>query len=187
MSHCGPATANLSFAGACSLLRICTPLLPFPPLSRTWNDSSKSRYSRLLHRNVLNFSPSGSVLPTRAPSLTLQYCVSPSQPVRSLPLKKSAAPSAVRAGWPAASSRAATRSRVRVAYRTVVVLLYIGPPGDDPGARDGSDGGGEADAGTGAPASLGVGGGVGVLPAGVGAHSSSCDHSRAPARRCRPD
>src|SRR5262245_34086598 len=68
-------------------LRICTPLLPLPPLSRTWHDSSKSPYSFLLHRNVLKLIPL-PVSPTMAPSETFQYS-SPSQPSVFLPLKNS--------------------------------------------------------------------------------------------------
>src|SRR5262245_38058027 len=90
MSHCGPSTAKLALSLGLSriLLRIWTPLLAEAPVSRTWNDSSKSRYFFLLHRKVLNFSPLG-VAPIIAPSFTDQYSVRPSQPVVSLPLKNS--------------------------------------------------------------------------------------------------
>src|SRR5262249_18772133 len=67
-------------------LRICTPLLPLPLASRTWKLSSKSPYCFLLHRKVLKLMPL-PVSPTRAPFLTDQYSVSPSQPSRFLPLK----------------------------------------------------------------------------------------------------
>src|SRR6266536_4409314 len=84
MSHWGPLTAYSSFLKIS--LRICTPLLPLPLVRRTWKLSSKSLYVFLLHRKVLNLMPL-PVSPTRAPSLTDQYSVSPSQPSRFLPLK----------------------------------------------------------------------------------------------------
>src|SRR5262245_33169663 len=110
MSHCGPETANFSLSKI--LLRICTPLLPCPSLSRTWNDSSKSLYGFLLHRNVLNgifLSPP----PTTAPSLTLQYwSIRPSQPSRSLPLKNDlAASSSARVGLSGHRARAPSAAR----------------------------------------------------------------------------
>src|SRR5437588_5178213 len=96
MSHCGPPTTY--FLGSSTLLRICTPLLAFLPVSFTWKCSSKSLYLFLLHRNVLNFPPPiFSVEPTMAPSFTLQYSGKPSQPARSLPLKNEGVPSPARA------------------------------------------------------------------------------------------
>src|SRR5947209_8360987 len=85
MSACGPCTMKRS--RSVMALRICTPLLALSPLSRTLTFTSKSLYDFLLHRNVLNFTPSGIDEPTRAPSFTLQYAGSPSQPARSLALK----------------------------------------------------------------------------------------------------
>src|SRR5262249_25806843 len=100
-------------------LRICTPLLALlPPLRRIWNFSSKSPYFFLLHRKVLKDSPLGSgVLPTMAPSLACQYSVSPSQPSRSLPLKKPREPSPPRAArpqGPGARARPSTMARGRM-------------------------------------------------------------------------
>src|SRR5438067_13857593 len=115
MSHCGPLTAKCFWPE--TSLRICTPLLPSPALRRTWKVSSKSLYFFLLHRKVLNFRPLGDVSPTRAPSLTDQYSVSPSQPSRSLPLKNFSLVESLRSGAslsaraPSTSSPAQPRAR----------------------------------------------------------------------------
>src|SRR5262245_50826326 len=88
MSHCGPSTAKTALSLGLSriLLRTCTPLLAPPPVRRTWNFSSKSRYCFLLHRKVLNLRPFG-VAPVRVPSLKVQYSMRPSQADRSGPMK----------------------------------------------------------------------------------------------------
>src|SRR5205823_15020267 len=51
-----------------------------------WNFISKSPNLCLLHRKVLNVRPLCE--PVSVPSLAVQYSSRPSQPVRSLPLKK---------------------------------------------------------------------------------------------------
>src|SRR5262245_15717989 len=88
MSHCGPSTAKTALSLGLSriLLRTCTPLLAPPPVRRTWNFSSKSRYCFLLHRKVLNLRPLGAE-PVRVPSLKVQYSIRPSQADRSGPMK----------------------------------------------------------------------------------------------------
>src|SRR5947209_6038995 len=114
MSACGPLTTNLSLS--ITSLRICTPLLARPPLSRTWNEISKSLYFRVEQRKVLNEIPSGMVEPTMAPSTTFQYFGSPSQPASDLPSKKGAGSAANAAGLKQAMSS------VRAAERMAEVL-----------------------------------------------------------------
>src|SRR5262249_19368311 len=111
MSACGPLTTN--FTLSITSLRICPPLLAPAPLSRTWNDISKSLYVRVEQRKVLNWMPSGMVEPTMAPSTTFQCCGSPSQPVSDLPSKNGA-------------GSAANATGVRQAIRSVRAAERIG-------------------------------------------------------------
>src|SRR5579883_2028781 len=130
MLACGPATANLS--ASTTRLRNCTPLFPLPSLIRTWSDSSKSLYFRRLHRNVRNASPSAGTLPTIAPSRTVQYAPSPSQPSRSLPLKNASDSSLPRSGARSTGSavvRAHTTSRSAPALSPVAALIGFPPLG----------------------------------------------------------
>src|SRR5439155_12307457 len=113
MSHCGPCTTN--FFSSTTLLRICTPLLPLPSLSRTSKTISKSLYFFLLMRKVLDLMPLGPVLPTMAPSCTDHSSVLPSQPSRFLRLKKVSWPSpAVAAAHHSAPTTATMPIRFRM-------------------------------------------------------------------------
>src|SRR3954469_17132883 len=87
---------TIHFSGSITLLRYWIPLLP--PCSLNSSVSLKSlTLPSFQIRNVLFLSGTSLVLPTIAPSSTLQTRVSPSQPVRSLPLNNSFASLAVAA------------------------------------------------------------------------------------------
>src|SRR5262249_7721151 len=113
-------------------LRNCTPLFPLPSVIRTWTDSSKSLYFRRLHRYVRNDGPWAGTLPTIAPSRTLQYSRSPSQPSRSLPFKNASDSWPPRTVAPPAGSavaRADTTSRSAPAPSPIAALIGIPPLG----------------------------------------------------------
>src|SRR3954469_7147262 len=112
---------TIHFSGSITLLRYWIPLLP--PCSLNSSVSLKSlTLPSFQIRNVLFLSGTSLVLPTIAPSSTLQTRVSPSQPVRSFPLNSSLPSLAV-----AADAKRSETTNVQPKTRSMINLKSLSP------------------------------------------------------------